>query len=163
MRFRLRSWRQDWPVAAIRLLALCRAAMLAADAIVLDVRSVGVAFVDMAYDRSVLLGWNERTYLYPASVKAERGSSWGVCNGFPEQEPVVSDSRNIGLELSASGPVTGLSLGYSSTFMRMPVEAGRSLRLSYRYVRGHLEQAEASLCEGDQCGSLPLPASAQAR
>tara|TARA_R110000868_G_scaffold139015_1_gene353680 strand:- start:1603 stop:2115 length:513 start_codon:yes stop_codon:yes gene_type:complete len=135
----------------------------AADATVLDVRSAGVAFVDMAYDRGVLLGWSERTYLYPKSVKAERETSWGICNGLPGQEPVVADSRTIGLELSASEPVTGLSLGYNSTFMRMPVRAGRSLRLSYRYVRGRPEQSEATLCEGDQCGALPFSASAPER
>lgn len=141
---------------------LCRQTETAA-ATVLDAQGLGVTVADLAYDRGLTLGWIRRTYLYPAGSAAAGGGSWGACRGLAGADPVVADRRSVGVEFSLSASATGMSVGYSSSFVRMPIEEGRSVRLSYTYVRGHPELARAELCEGDRCGSLSPPVQAPSR
>lgn len=122
-------------------------------ATVFDVSGLGLAATSVAHDRALSLGWMRRTYLYPAGTKAAP-ASWGFCRGPDGALPVVADSRSTGIELSFSAPVAGISAGYSSSFVRMPVEEGRDVRLSYSYVRDRPDLARADLCEGDRCMAL---------
>lgn len=134
----------------------------------LRMRGFGLSVANDPVDRSMTIGWADRTYLFAKAfekarnIEAESGffrgqtSQWGLCR-WPDGAgaPQFIDGRAMGIHVSFGAPVVGLTLGLNTWMNMAPVGRGQTIVRSLRYDRRFPERSLLRYCEGAQCGSLP--------
>lgn len=134
----------------------------------LRMQGFGLSVANDPVDRSMTIGWVDRTYLFAktyegaSNIEAESGflrhqaSQWGLCR-WPDGAgaPQFVDGRAMGLHVSFGAPVVGLTLGLNTWMNVAPVGRGQTIMRSLRYNRRFPGDASLRYCEGAQCGSLP--------
>ncbi len=134
----------------------------------LRMRGFGLSVANDPVDRSMTIGWADRTYLFAKAYEEvpniELGpgilhgqtSQWGLCR-WPDGSgaPQFVDGRAMGLHVSFGAPVAGLTLGLNTWMNMAPVGRGQTIMRSLRYNSRFPGNASLRYCEGAQCGSLP--------
>lgn len=137
----------------------------------LRMTGLGIAVANDPVDRSMTIGWADRTYLFakrmdkriddapPAQTAPDRGgqtSQWGLCH-WPDRAgaPQFVDGRAMGIHVGLGAPVTGLTVGVNTWTNTRPVKPEQTIIRSLRYNRQFPDQSSLRYCEGAQCGSSP--------
>ncbi|HBA43132.1 MAG TPA: hypothetical protein DCZ07_09170 [Alphaproteobacteria bacterium] len=133
----------------------------------LRMTGLGVVLANDPVDRSMTIGWADRTYLFAKSGDKLRAinegpgpdlqsSQWGLCR-WPDgaSAPQFVDGRAVGLHVSLGAPATGLTVGVNTWTNMRPVARGQTIVRSLRYNRQFPDRSSLRYCEGAQCGSLP--------
>ena len=121
---------------------------------VLSIYSLGIHLRQRDDDPGVHVGYSRRSYTFAGRMDATPG--WHVMSvPAPTDSAIAQDLLTIGLDVTATAPEAGLTLGYLHTRLlaRMPVDGDQVIEYAGTNLRIHPLPA----CSKDTPCATPLP------